>query len=119
MARLKVNANIIDLRPGDKVMSPRGEVMHEVSKIVLPGSRLKSFGFALHGTVIAVLVHAPGTNTLIYCDREGRKHEEPIPGWGIDQVMHNAVQRVSKLVAVFLGQRHPLADAPSANEAAA
>jgi hypothetical protein len=96
-------------------MSPLGEPIYTEPKFLMPGCM--AYAYLLNGAPVGVLVLREGElSTLIYCDGEGRKHEDKIMGDTLEQHMDLAGHRMSKLIASFLGERHPLADRKAANE---
>ncbi len=101
------------MEPGDVLNSPRGEPVYRQPKLVVPGH--EAFIFTLKGRAIGVIVFSPQGSDLRYFDREGIIHTEQMGVDGADAVMERAIQRMCELISKFLGERHPLAEAASAN----
>lgn len=111
--QLARNFGVTKLGSKDRVVSPRGEEMFRAPLIIIGQD---AFAFTYKGAAVGVLILSSGENGILrYCDREGRVHEEHLMGDTNDQKMHMAMNRMSKAVAAFVGERHPLAQATSAN----
>lgn len=115
--RVVSSARLVELRAGDRVLSPRGEVMHYESSIVVPGR--KNIAVVVGGRPLGVLMFRYDGLRVLYCDREGRVHHEDIQGTDVHALMYAGMQRMAVVIREFLGDRHPLADMASANKAAA
>ena len=101
--------------PGDQIVSPLGEVLYIEPRFLVPDTA--AYAYTLSGRTIGVLVLRRGDlSTLIYCDSEGRKHEEKIMADTFEQHMEMGANRMSVLIGSFLGERHPLADRAVANK---
>jgi len=112
---LGLRANLHQCQPGDVINSPKGEPMYAEPKIHVAG--WEAHAFLLKGAPVGVLVLRPGQNELRYCDREGIVHREPVHGGTYEALMMAGIKRMAELIATFLGERHPLADMPSAGAA--
>ncbi len=110
---LGIRANLYRCEPGDVINSPKGEPMYTEPKIEVPG--WEAHAFILRGAPVGVLVLRPGDNQLRYCDREGIVHREPVHAVTHEALMMAGIKRMAELIGTFLGERHPLADQPSAN----
>lgn len=96
-------------------MSPLGEVLYVEPRFLIPDAA--AYAYTLSGRPVGVLVLRKGeSSTLIYCDGEGRKHEEKIMADTFEQHMEMGASRMSVLIGSFLGERHPLADRAVANK---
>lgn len=108
------NASVYACQPGDRIVGPTGQEMYREPLIVAWGWR--AVALMWKGSPIGVVVFRPGEPTsLRYCDHEGRVHEERIEPSGEEAEMKFAMLRMAEIVKHFLGERHPLAEAASAN----
>jgi len=101
-------------QPGDVFNSPQGEPMHVEPRIVLPG--WQAAAFLLNGGPVGVLVIRPWGSELRYYDDAGVVHKEPVIRADVETTMRIATNRICALIRHFLGERHPLADRPTANK---
>lgn len=110
-----MRVNLRRCQPGDQILSPRGEPLYTEPRFLVPGNT--AFAYLLNGYPVGVLVLREGElGALIYCDDEGLKHEDKIMADSFEQTMELAANRMSVLIARFLGERHPLADTMAANK---
>jgi hypothetical protein len=106
------------LQPGDRIVSPRGEEMYAEPRFIVPGQA--AWAFVLNGRAVGVLVLRTGAAAkLRCCDGEGRVHDETLMAPSEDVAIGMAVQRMALVTAHFLGERHPLTRAATANATAA
>lgn len=101
-----------DMRLGDRITTPRGEVLY-AHAIEIPNQPV--FVFLMDGRAIGVALMRSGARELRYCDPDGVIRKEPLGGHSVQEAMPIAINRMSALIRKFLGERHPLADAISAN----
>lgn len=111
---LAKSAGIYPMEPGDVIKSPRGEPMHRQPRLILEGH--EAFVFHLRGNAIGVIVIQPGRVELKYFDHEGIIHTEQMGADAPSACMDRAIRRMCELIGKFLGERHPLAEAASANK---
>lgn len=115
--RIVASARLVELHAGDRVLSPRGEVMHHEPRILAPGR--KNIAVVVDGRPLGVMLFRYDGLRLLYCDREGRVHGEDVAGTDVHALMYAGMQRMAVVIREFLGERHPLANMASANKAAA
>lgn len=108
------NASIYLCQPGDRLVAPTGQEMYREPRIVAWGG--KAIALMWKGAPVGVVIFRIGEPTALrYCDNEGRVHEERIEPCGEDAEMRFAMLRMSEIIKHFVGERHPLAHATSAN----
>lgn len=111
--KLAARFGVTEMHHGDRVVSPRGEEIYK-QPLIMPGQQ--SFAFTLDGSPVGVVIVRRGDGGFLrYCDREGRVHQEQIMADTTDQTMAMAVNRMAVVVGAMMGERHPLAEATSAN----
>ena len=113
-AKAPPGGGIRKCQPGDKFTTPRGQIMYEEPRVALPGC--EAWGLFLKGHSIGVLIVRQGNCTLRYCDPAGIVHSEDMPDMmSPEEQAIAAMHRMARLAKQFLGERHPLAEAASAN----
>lgn len=116
LAQAQKIAKRVAVRPlklNDRIMTPRGETLYH-RRLELPG--MPAFVFLDSGRAMGVTVIKPGSvSELRYCDREGRIHVDTFSAATVEHGLKQAMESMAKVAAQMLGERHPLAEAASAN----
>ncbi len=114
-ATLARRAGMMKCLPGDKFVSPLGQVYYQEPGIILPGAH--AYAFMVGEQPVGVVIWRQGQQAqLRYCDLEGRMHHQYIAGDSFELQLVAVIQRMSELKRQYMAaSRHPLARRAVAN----